>query len=67
MRRILLVLPLTFACLDAYAAYAQLISMKNGRSVTGGPITICTYQYGGTVFERVIGSYETCPTSVEVQ
>ena len=53
---------------SAYAALAFLVESEYGTSVTGFPVWICTYEYNGQRFQKVIPISEgVCPLSIDIQ
>ena len=66
MKRLLFALLAPQLAGSAYAALAMLVSQRQGMSVTGQPIWICTYSYAGSYFDRVYPQTMNCPTSLDV-
>lgn len=65
MKKLVLTLALALAAMQANAATAVMINCEMGTSVTGLPVYIGTYQYGGSTFQFTFASW--CPATVQVR
>lgn len=51
----------------AFTVMATLVGSRQGTSVTGQMITICTYTYNNQHFDKIFPMGTNCPISIQLQ